>query len=160
MIRSASTIVQRLLHGAISLGVLLALAGCGGDDDRRDRQEAGQVLTDSINAAHAGDEEKACALYTRAYVRETLKENRGLRLTGSTCEELVRALEPVLKQLTPDPNPRVTGVEVAGDRATGRMQIDTHFGPAATKFTMTREDGDWKINHDEDVPDETPSPSR
>ena len=139
---------------------MAAVVACGGGDDGREREQVRDVLTDSLTAVHAGDARKACSLYTPAYVRETLKENSELKLGHDTCEELVRALERVLKQLTPDPKPRITEVEVAGDKATARMEIDTHLGPAASKFFVVRQDGNWRIDHDEDLQDETQSPAR
>ncbi len=158
VMRCLRGMAQRLLLSALAVGFLLAVTGCGGSDDRRDREEVKQVLTVSMNAAHAGDQAKACSLYTPAYVREVMKEHEGLKLMGDTCEEVVRALNGVLKQLTPDPNPRVTDVRVFGDKATARMEIETHFGPAATKVFAAREDGNWKITHDQDFPDDTQSP--
>ena len=91
--------------------------------------------------------------YTRAYVRETVAENKALRLSGASCDEVVRKLEPVLRQLTPNPRPKVTGVKVADDRANARLDIETHFGPAATKVFLVHDDARWKIDHDADYPD-------
>lgn len=144
-------ITRRVIRGALSIALLLAAAGCGGSDERKDREDIERVLTDSIQAVHAGDREKACPLYTSAYVRENLRENPELKLERDTCEELVDALEVVFKQLTPNPDPKVTKIEVAGDKATARLEIDTAFGPAASKMFVVRERDRWKIDHDEDL---------
>ncbi len=117
------------------------------------------MLTDSISAAHAGNQAKACSLYTPGYVREIFREDRGLRPEGVSCEEVLRSFEGVLRQLTPDPNPRVTDIKLSGAKGTARLEIDTYLGPAATKVFLAREDGKWKIEHDRDFPDETPSPA-
>ena len=152
--------VYRRLPGKLVLGFVLAVAGCGGSDDARDRDEIEQVLTESMNAAHAGDRERACSSYTSAYVREALKENAGLKLERRTCAELVGALHVVLKQLTPDPKPSVSDVDLSGDAATARMEIDTAFGLAASKIFVVRRDGTWKIEHDEDLRGKPESPTR
>ncbi len=149
---------RRFLLTALWLGLVLAAAGCGGSDERDDREQIRDVLTESVIAAHAGDEAKACSLYTPAYVRERLRESRGLKLRRDTCDELVRALERVLKQLTRNPRPRVAEVEVAGDKATARMEIQTYVGPAASRFFLVRDDGDWRIDHDQDLQEEPESP--
>lgn len=151
------TATARLL-GALWLCLLLTLVGCGGNDEGREREEVTQVLTDAMYATYAGDERKACSLYTPAYVRESLRENKALKLERGTCAELVRALRRVRRQLTPNPNPRVTDVRVAGDRATARLEIKTHLGPAAARFFLRRQEGKWRIDHDQDLRAATPSP--
>ncbi len=116
------------------------------------------MMTDSINAAHAGDQAKACSVYTPGYVREVFRGDRGLRPRGVSCADVLRSFEGVLKQLTPDPKPRVTDIDVRGAKGTARLEIETYLGPAAAKVFLARVDGDWKIYHDRDLPDETPSP--
>jgi hypothetical protein len=145
---------RRLL--LVPLTFLFALAGCGESDERSDREKVKQVLSDSIEAAHAGDEEKACSLYTPGYVREIFREKQEPRPAGVSCREVLRSFEPVLRQLTPDPNPRVTEIRVRGATGTARLEIETHLGPAAGKVFLSRRDGDWKIDHLRDYPDETP----
>lgn len=146
--------MHRPSWAALALVPALALAGCGdGGDEREDREEVRRAVITAIRAAHAGDPRTACARYTRAYVRETVAENKALRLSGASCDELVRRLEPVLRQLTPNPRPKVTAVTVSDDRANARMDIETHFGPAATKVFLVRDGGRWKIDHDEDYAD-------
>ena len=108
-----------------------------------------KALVDSLDASYKGDANGTCSLYTPAYKREVLRENE--RLRASTCEELVEAMVPVLKQLSADPAPKVTQVEVEGDEASARLEIQTHFGPAASKRFLVREDDRWKISHDEDL---------
>ena len=139
---------------------LLALAaGCGGGGDGgEDRREVSRVVIEATNAAHAGNSAKACPLYTRAYVREVRRENRELNVSSDSCAGVVDARGRVLRRLTPAPNPRVTGVRVMGDRATARLDIDTHFGSAATKVFAVREEGRWKVDHDEDFPARPESP--
>lgn len=154
----ASGTIRTLLVAAICFGFLPTVMGCGGNDEGKAREEVSRVLTNATEATYAGDEKKACSLYTPAYVREALRENRALKLTTGTCAELVQALQRVRRQLTPEPTPWVTDVRVAGDRATARMEIRTHLGPAAAKLFLTREDGKWRIYHDQDVRAAPPSP--
>lgn len=150
--------VRALLLAAVWFCFLPTVMGCGGNDEGKDREEVSRVVTDATEATYAGDEKKACSLYTPAYVREALRENRALKLTRGTCAELVQALQRVRRQLTPEPTPRVTDVRVAGDRATARMDVRTHLGPAAAKLFLAREDGKWRIDHDQDLRAAPPSP--
>ena len=154
------TTARSFILGAFLFALLPALAACGGSDEASEREEIRQVVTDSINAAHAGDQRKTCSSYTAAYVREVVRENRGLKLERRTCEELVAAMERVLKQLTPDPRPRVSEVEVSGEKATARLQIATAFGPAASRIFLVRKDDNWRIDHDEDLRDDPKPPVR
>ena len=153
----ARTLARRFFLSALPLALLL-VGGCGGSDEPTDTDAIKRVLADSINAAHSGDQAKACSVYTPAYVREIFRETRGLQPTGDSCREVVSAFEDVLKRLTADPKPKVTDVEVSGDKATARMEIETYFGPATTKVFAARKDGAWKINHDQDPPEGPQSP--
>lgn len=142
-------ITRSVILSALSL-IVSAVAACDVTGDREDREDVKRVVTDSVRAAHAGNATEACSLYTAAYVRETLRENRELRLKRRTCAELVAALRVVFQQLTPNPRPKVTNPEVSGDKATARLQIETALGPAASKIFLVRHGDDWKIDHDED----------
>lgn len=156
--RVARWTARTLVLSGVSVVLSLAVAACGGSDERRDREKIEQVAADSISAAHAGDRAKACARYTPGYVRELFRENGGLRPKGVSCAEVLRSFEGILRQLTSDPKPQVTDIEVRGAKGTARLEIETHLGPAASKLFLIREDGDWKIDHDRDLSDDTPSP--
>ena len=158
VMRIARSTARALVLSGAPVVLSLAVAACGGSDERRDRERIEQVTADSISAAHAGDRAKACSHYTPGYVRELFRENGGLRPKGASCAEVLRSFEGILKQLTSDPKPHVTDIEVRGAKATARLEIETHLGPAASKLFLTREDGDWKIDHDRDLSDDTPSP--
>ena len=154
-------VAARVVLSALVLPLALALAapGCGGSDEEDQRERVGRAVTESVLAAHAGDLAKACSLYTHSYVRETLRENRGLRVTGGEgCAGLVRAMRRVLQRLTPDPKPRVSDVTVSGDEARALLQIDTALGPAASEIFLVRQGGDWKVDHDRDLQGEPQPP--
>lgn len=143
-------ITRSVILSAACLAASAGVAGCDVSGDRDDREDVKRVVTDSIRAAHAGNATEACSLYTGAYVRESLRENRELRLKRRTCTELVAALRVVFQQLTPNPRPKVTNPEVSGDKATARLQIETALGPAASRIFLVRHGDDWRIDHDED----------
>lgn len=156
--RVGRSTARTLVLSAVPVVLSLVVAACGGSGERRDREKIEQVAADSISAAHAGDRAKACSHFTPRYVRELFREDGGLRPKGVSCSEVLRSFEGILKQLSSDPKPRVTEIEVRGARGSARLEIETHLGPAASKLFLTREDGDWKIDHDRDLSDDTPSP--
>lgn len=114
---------------------MLALAGCGGDeDDTAGAQEAAERY---VEALAGGDGEAACDVLTSGAVDEL--EDRA----DAPCPE---AIAEALGAEGPDHDLsrlRVTEVNAADDVATATIA----GGPSGTFTTeLTREDGDWRLN--------------
>jgi hypothetical protein len=117
--------------------LLLALAGCGGDDD--DADEVRQTVRDFVEATNERDGEKLCGdLLTQEYLEKSTLA------TGDSADEACR------RQLDANATLRldlisIERTEVDGDRATVRAVIDVDGVDTPRLFRLEQEDGRWKL---------------
>ncbi len=149
------------------LAVAGALSGCGGDngsdppDPRADEAAVRKVLDEALRALRQGDGARACSLYTASYERALVEENQAEKSDvsprGASCEEQVKDFAPILKRYVRDV--KVVRIRVRGDDATAVSEFDTTRGKSRVKEFLVRQDGDWKINGDQE-PGEAAPPSQ
>lgn len=106
------------------MACVVAFAGCGGADRPED------VLKEFLEAAEAGDNERACKLLSDG-------ERKFYEQVGSTCE----------KELSASPNPDVVDEIEAGrfktERDRGRLIVRPDSGLGG--YELVKEDGEWRV---------------
>ena len=129
---------------AIAATVVLALAGCGGGNDKPDDATAARdAVTSFTKAFAAGDGEKACDLLTTpardAFVR------RAKTATGATvCPEVMQRVAQLAGSSVTEPLSKATvgEVKVTGNTATTTLTASGH----STPVTLSKQEGEWKLN--------------
>jgi hypothetical protein len=127
--------MKRLVPVAV---VLLALAGCGAEQDssvdrfRGDQREVAQKVEDLQEAGEGRNPEDICSEILARVLVDQLEE------AGTTCrDEMSDAIEDA-----DDFDLDVLDVTVDGNQATARVRRGDD-GPTAT-FEFTRENGQWR----------------
>lgn len=119
-----------------------------------------QVLAEALDALFDGDGARACSRYTSSYRRELLKENRAdkskLAPKGASCEEQVKEFAPTLRRFLPGRDVKIVQITVRGDDATTVSEFNTTRGKSQVKEFLVRQDGQWKINHDQEPGEAAP----
>ncbi|MGH2783001.1 MAG: hypothetical protein ACRDL4_14440 [Thermoleophilaceae bacterium] len=124
----------------LSVLLLLALAGCGGDDGGNDAEEIRQVVRDFVEATNERDGDVLCGeLLTQEY-KEGATGAAGDQ-ADEACREQLRLTRDLMLELV-----SVGRVEVDGERATVRAVIDMGGVRAPRLFRLEREDGAWKLD--------------
>jgi hypothetical protein len=120
---------------ALAAGGLLALAGCGGDDEK----EASQTVREFVAALNARDADKFCGeLVTEEYLeRQTFAEGDKAR---EECERTLRQIRGLKLRLV-----RIAGVKVDGDRARVRAVLSYQRQEQDQLYRLRKEDGDWRL---------------
>ena len=111
---------------------LVALAGCGGDDDEQSAQD---VARSYVEARNQGDAAKVCELYSQQLIAS---------LKTSDCVAFV-------KEQTSGAATDLTVVKVSehGDRATATIQASNTGvanAIAPIEVQLTKQDGEWKVS--------------
>jgi len=121
------------------LGIALAamaIAGCGPLAGKSDEDQAGDTVTDLIEARNQGDFATVC---------ELISADQLVKFTqaGTTCE---KALPKLAKKGTTT-TIRIEQVRVSGDRATVDASVSQTGGAGrAQTILLIKEDGDWKVS--------------
>jgi hypothetical protein len=117
--------------------LLLALAGCGGDDD--DAGDVQQTVRDFVEATNERDGDRLCGeLLTQEYLeKSTLATGDS---AGEACREQLDANATLRLDLL-----SIERTEVDGDSATVRAVIDVDGVDTPRLFRLEREDGRWKL---------------
>ena len=151
------------------LGIIVligVLGGCGGEDGRSssgaraDEAAVKEALARERDALYDGDGARACSLYTSSYRRQFVKENRAdkseLAPKGASCREQVKEIGQVVERLVPGRKIKVIRVTVRGERAAAVSEFNTPRGKTQLKEFLLRQDGDWKIDADQEAGEPTP----
>jgi hypothetical protein len=130
--------------------VVVAAAGCGGGDGKpSDETAARDTVTAFTKAFAAMDGDKACALLTPQAAAAFVERARVA--TGSIrCPETMQRVAQLAGSSVTDPLSKATvgEVKVTGNTATTTLTASGH----STPVTLSKADGDWKLNGVPGVP--------
>jgi hypothetical protein len=127
-------VVRRIV--LICLLVAVAVAGCGGGDDKSDAE---QTVRDFVQATKDRDADKFCdELVTQEFLEQTM---------GATGDKARESCKREFSSLT---NARVdlVGIEktkVDGDHATVTAVLSRQGERIPQELRLKKEDGDWKL---------------
>jgi hypothetical protein len=113
----------------LAAGVLLALAGCGGGDDKSSSDQVQDVATKYTRASERGDAAAACALVSKDRLAE---------YGGQAACEAKEKHDPVPEEA------ELTYRDVTVDGSSARL-VQINAGDSARSFELVQEDGDWKV---------------
>jgi hypothetical protein len=114
----------------------IAIPGCGPFGGESDGDQAGDTVTDLIEARNQGDFATVCELISAQQLVKFTK-------AGTTCE---KALPKLAKEGTTT-TIRIEQVRVSGDRATVDATVSQTGGAGrAQTILLVKEDGDWKVS--------------
>lgn len=116
--------------------VAIALAGCGGGDDKEDAE---RVIRDFAEAVSESDGETFCKeLVTREYLEQT---------TGATgdnavsqCVKQIDALKQGSFKIA-----KIDKTEIDGDKATVTAQVETQGQKVPQVFRLVKQDGEFRL---------------
>ena len=130
------------MRRAIALAAVLAVAvaGCGGTDDKQEVRETVQAYLDSFVK---GDAAKTCALMTEETRRTFVKGARSLTPTNdcATATVAVRAAAG-RKAIAALRDAKISDVKVHGRTASAKLKASSGESVA----TLTKEGGEWKVS--------------
>lgn len=144
-----------------------ALAGCGGGDTTTIIQTSGTPTTGSSTTSASPEDDVKAAIdtarqdalsgdaagfcsYLSTKVISELKANDDINDVVPTCEKLVAANAPSMKEIA-GPEPQITSVAVNGNEASVTGQLSGHglrrFVELGVPITaaLVLEDGQWKL---------------
>ncbi len=139
----------------VTVGLALALAGCGDSDDGSDstaaptgapaaqgspdERQVEAVFVELRDAFFNGDAKTGCA----ALSLEAKQEFSQLGNSNATCEETFTQLFTTDREGKPgDPRADIVSVKVDGDRAVAVLKTPTE---AETRATFVRSEDGWKV---------------
>jgi ABC-type glycerol-3-phosphate transport system substrate-binding protein len=119
------------------LVVLVAIAGCGGGNDKKD---ANRTVRDFVKATNDRDADKFCEdLVTQQFLEETTGAEGDK--AKSACKQQFKALRAVKIRLI-----QIRKTEIDGDKATVTATIETSPNqPQPRVFRLKKQDGDWRL---------------
>ena len=126
--------MSRLRTPALAACVaLLALASCGGGNDKEDAEE---VVRGIAEATSDSDGERVCGLVTEQFLEQS---------TGTTGDKAKDACE---KQIDSNKSTKVkvTKTEVKGDTATVTAELEASGRKRPQVFNLKKEDGEFKLS--------------
>jgi predicted lipid-binding transport protein (Tim44 family) len=116
--------------------LLVAVAGCGGGDDKSDAE---QTVRDFVQATKDRDADKFC---DELVTQEFLEQSTGA--TGDrakdACKQQLTAVAGLRVKLA-----RIRQIEIDDDRAKVSVVLETQGRRQARLLRLKREDGDWKL---------------
>jgi predicted lipid-binding transport protein (Tim44 family) len=114
--------------------LVVALAACGGDDQK----EVRQAVRDFVRATDRQDAAAFCGLVTREYIEQSTGAS-GDRAERA-CSQQLRAVRGLSLRLV-----RIGRVELDGDRARATAVLHTQGRRQVRRFVLEKEDGDWRL---------------
>ena len=129
--------MSRLRTPALAACVaLLALASCGGGNDKEDAEE---VVRGIAEATSDSDGERFCGLVTEQFLEQS---------TGTTGD---KAKDACKKQIDSNKSTKVkvtkiTKTEVKGDTATVTAELEASGRKRPQVFNLKKEDGEFKLS--------------
>jgi hypothetical protein len=117
-------------------GAVVALAACGGGDDR---EEAERTVRDFVRATNERDAEAFCE---DLVTQEFLEQSTGA--TGDEATDSCREQFSRLKSLKVD-LVRIVSTKVNGDSAQVRAVLRTQGQVQDQVLRLRKEDGDWRL---------------
>lgn len=121
---------------ALLAGVaVLALAGCGGDDEPTPTEEARTAADEFASSLEAGDYEAACGAMTDALVKQ---------LGGNGCPDQVSKIAGSAQE---DLSITITDVRVSGPKAVAVTEVARAGAPAQeSSFDLTESGETWQVS--------------
>ena len=116
---------------------VLALGGCGGEDDE---EQIDETVRDFVNAANDRDADTFCGeIVTQEFLEKT---------TGATgddaqeeCRRQLRAIKGLRVKLV-----RIGKTQIDGDKATVRAVFRAQGVTAPETLRLDKQDGNWKLS--------------
>jgi hypothetical protein len=116
--------------------LLVAVAGCGGGDDKSDAE---QTVSDFVQATRERDADKFCdELVTQEFLEQTIGA------TGDKARESCKREFSNLSGLRVD-LVRIEKTTVDGDHATVTAVLNRQGQRIKQELRLKKEDGDWKL---------------
>jgi predicted PilT family ATPase len=119
------------------LALLVPLAGCGGDDDKKDAE---QTVRDFVTALRERDVDTFCEdLLTKDFLGQ---------VSGATGDNAQESCKRELKSVTGLQDIRLVKIDrtkVDGDEATVTAVIARQGRRQKQVYRLKKEDGDWKL---------------
>ena len=116
--------------------LLVAVSGCGGDDDKGDAE---QTVRDFVQATRERDADKFCDdLVTQEFLEQTIGATGDK--ARESCKRELKALSAIRVKLV-----RIEKTVVDGDSATVTAVINSQGQQIEQKLRLKKEDGDWKL---------------
>jgi len=118
------------------LVALVAIAGCGGDDEK----DANQTVRDFVKATNERDADRFC---DDLVTQEFLEESTGAKgdRAKSACKQQFKALRAVKIRLL-----KIRSTQIDGDKAAVTATIETAPNqPQPRVFRLTKQGGDWRL---------------
>jgi predicted lipid-binding transport protein (Tim44 family) len=113
---------------------ILALAGCGGDDE----QEAEQTIRDFVKATNERDVDKLCGdLLTKDFIERTTQATGDNARDACKQQFKTGRVKLGLGQ--------IKKTEIDGDKATVTAEIELQGQKQDRPFALKKEDGDWRL---------------
>jgi ketosteroid isomerase-like protein len=121
----------------VALICLVALlAGCGGDDDKKDAE---QTVRDFVTAVNERDADAYCDELITKEFREKSTFAKGDKASDS-CKRQLKAIKGLDIELV-----RIAGTKVDGDKATVTVVFRRSGQPVRQRVLLEKDGGDWKI---------------
>jgi hypothetical protein len=121
---------------ALLAGALLAVAGCGGDDDE---QQIERTVREFVTAINTRDGDKFCdELVTREFIEQQTFA-KGDNATED-CKRQLKQLKDLRVKLV-----RIAAIRVDEDRARVKLVLSLQSQRQDQLYRMRKEDGDWRI---------------
>jgi hypothetical protein len=116
----------------------IALTGCGPlGGGKSNEEEAGDTLTELIDARNQRDFGKVCSLIASEQLAK-------FKSAGTTCAKDLTRRVPADTNVTI----RIDQVRVSGDRATVDVTVSETGGAGrAQTILLVKQNGDWKVSH-------------
>ena len=122
--------------GLIMLIALLALAACGGDDEK----DAEQTVRDFVAATNERDGRRFCEeLVTQEFLEQTTGA-RGER-AAAACRRQLESIQGLELELV-----KIRKTEIDGDSARVTVALETQGRPQVKSLRLEKEDGDWRLS--------------
>ena len=114
---------------------LLALAGCGGGDDKDDAE---QTVRDIADATSDSDGDKFCDLVTTQFLEQTTGA-KGDKAKDA-CQKQIDSLKNAELKVS-----KITKTEVKGDKATVTAELESQGRKRPQVFNLKKEDGKFRL---------------
>jgi hypothetical protein len=119
----------------LAVALAIALGGCGPVGGKSDEDQAGDAVTELVQARNQSDFAKVCDLIASTQLAK-------FKQAGTSCEKAL----PKLAQKGTTTTIRIEQVRVSGDRATVDATVSHNAGAGLPQtILLLKESGDWKV---------------